>query len=76
MVGLSAAPPFAPEPYSQLSNDEVSLTSAIGSLRMMPSGWFYQNMLTFPACTRLYSTAVDEQAHRVFPDISDAGGGA
>ncbi len=38
----------------------------------IPSGWFYQNMLTISEMHQeLQFPAVDEQAHRVFPDKSE-----
>ena len=44
----------------------------LAPLSLMPSGWFYQNMLTiselFENC---YLPAVDEKAHRVFPDLAE-----
>ncbi len=43
------------------------------SMGVWPSGWYYQNMLTI---SRLYQEsilpAVNEQARRVFPDITEA----
>jgi hypothetical protein len=40
--------------------------------RPMPSGWFYQNMLTISEIDHEFVfPSVNEQAHRVFPDITD-----
>lgn len=37
-----------------------------------PSGWFYQNMLTISEMHQDFTlAAVDEKAHRAFPDIGD-----
>lgn len=39
-----------------------------------PSGWFYQNMLVISkACQGHLIAAVDDQARRVFPDLSEQG---
>jgi len=40
----------------------------------MPSGWFYQNMLTLSQMHQDYTlAAVDEKSRRVFPEVSDGG---
>ena len=44
------------------------------SFNPMPSGWFYQNMLTISQMHQDYTlAAADETAHRVFPELSQSG---
>jgi len=43
-----------------------------GSFQPMPSGWFYQNMLTISEMYQQFCVpSVDARAHRVFPDLID-----
>ncbi len=43
-------------------------------IRFGPSGWAYRNMLTFSRYLQDYAlAAVDEQARRVFPEVSEQG---
>jgi hypothetical protein len=60
---------YRANPMDYLGSEEGNGSSQI--FRLMPSGWFYQNMLTI---SRLHQNstelAVDEQARRVFPEIS------
>lgn len=45
-----------------------------GSLRLMPSGWFYQNMLTVAWWNQEFVlNSVAPQEHRVFPDLGERG---
>ncbi len=44
------------------------------SFRFVPSGWFYQNMLTLSRMHQQYTLSiVDERARRVFPEVSAKG---
>ena len=56
-----------------LEDNDVGSESA-GSFGLMPSGWFYQNMLTISRMHTEYTlAAVDEKAHRIYPAISEKG---
>jgi hypothetical protein len=49
--------------------------SGIGpGLNLMPSGWYYQNMLTISRMHQDFTLrAVDERANRVYPEVSTSG---
>jgi hypothetical protein len=60
-------------PLDHLGNVE-SLSAFEPVFNLTPSGWFYQNKLTISRmCQDFTLPAVDEQARRVFPDISENG---
>jgi hypothetical protein len=56
----------------QYISTEDGASGSLSVLRFVPSGWFYQNMLTI---SRMYQAfiepAVDTRVHRVFPEISE-----
>ena len=64
---------FRSNALDYLANDEGSSASA-PPLNPMPSGWFYQNMLTF---SRMFQEfifpAIDEPAHRVSVELNENG---
>lgn len=61
-----------------LASEDGAPGSTSGTpLNPMPSGWFYQNMLTICRMFENYTLpAVDERAHRVFPQTTENGGRA
>ncbi len=63
---------FKTEPmWYSTENDETGANAGYG-FNLFPGGWFYQNMLTISRMHQDYTlAAVDEKAHRVFPDVSD-----
>jgi hypothetical protein len=66
---------FCSNPMDYLgSEDGAAAQSSTPPLNPMPSGWFYQNMLTI---SRMFQTftipTVDERAHRVFPEVAETG---
>jgi hypothetical protein len=64
---------FRSNPFSYLGDGDGGGAAASG-LNPIPSGWFYQNMLTV---SRLFQDhlvpVVDDKAHRVFPEVSENG---
>jgi hypothetical protein len=66
---------FCSNPMDYLGSDEgTSASTYTPPLNPMPSGWFYQNMLTI---TRMFENftlpVVDDQAHRVYPQTAANG---
>lgn len=64
---------FFADPMMYLGDEEgcAASTPAFGA---MPRGWYYQNMLTISRIFQDFTLpAVDERAHRVFPQTSDNG---
>jgi len=63
---------FRSNPYMYLS-DEGGASSCEG-FNFVPGGWFYQNMLTISKMHQDFTlAAVDENAHRVLPEVSENG---
>ncbi|HWX22245.1 MAG TPA: hypothetical protein VN578_20275 [Candidatus Binatia bacterium] len=64
---------FRSNPFDYLANGEGP--SYFGpAFNPMPSGWFYQNMLTIARMHQDFTLpTVDERAHRVHPEISENG---
>jgi hypothetical protein len=61
-----------PKEYMQFMGNDEGGSSSAGNFNFMPSGWFYQNMLTISRMEQDYIlAAADERAHRVFPDIAE-----
>jgi hypothetical protein len=61
------------EPMYYLGNEDGGSFCAPG-LSLAPGGWFYQNMLIISRMHQDFTRpAVDERAHRVFPDLSADG---
>lgn len=69
---------FRNNPMDYLASEDGASGSTSGTpLNPMPSGWFYQNMLTISRMFQNYTLpAVDERAHRVFPEVTENGGRA
>lgn len=64
---------FWSDPMSYMDNEPGASASAL-PLNAMPSGWYYQNMLTLYRLHQEFTLpAVDEQAHRVFPAVNENG---
>jgi hypothetical protein len=60
---------FRADPFSSISSEEGSF-----AVRFIPSGMFYQNMLTISRFFEDFTLpAVDERAHRVSPELSAKG---
>jgi len=67
---------FRGDPMDYLGDEEGRSASA-PPLNLMPSGWFYQNMLTISRMFQEFILpAVDERARRVSPEVSENGGRA
>ncbi len=66
---------FRSEGMNYIANEDGASSTVMSS--PLPSGWFYQNMLTISRLCQTYTLpAVDEKAHRVFPEIAEKGGQA
>jgi hypothetical protein len=64
---------FRGSPMQYFGNEEGASAVSPG-FSPFPSGWFYQNMLTISRMYQDYTLpAVDEHAHRVFPEVSAKG---
>ncbi|HWW00557.1 MAG TPA: hypothetical protein VNZ64_12735 [Candidatus Acidoferrum sp.] len=66
---------FRSNPMDYLGSDEGgSSSTSTPPLNPIPSGWFYQNMLTISRMFQSFMIPiVDERAHRVFPEVAENG---
>ena len=66
---------FRTNPMDYLGSEDGASASTPGlPFNPMPAGWYYQNMLTGSRMFDKFTfPAVDAQAHRVFPQVSEAG---
>jgi hypothetical protein len=63
---------FRGNPMDYIGNGGVG---SAPPFNLIPSGWFYQNMLTISRLFQdFYLPAVDARAHRVFPEVSENAG--
>jgi hypothetical protein len=61
---------FRSDPMMYMDNEGGAATHY--GLNPMPSGWFYQNMLTISQMHQDFTiAAADEKAHRVFPELGE-----
>jgi len=62
---------FRADPMDYM-DDEGRARNAGSSLKAIPGGWYYQNMLGLCRLHEQFTLpAVDEQTHRVFPQVSE-----